>query len=137
MFWIKANSFFFYQGFLSQTLTIHRTAREGKGRNHLLFHFTTSTCSRTLRHLFATLQARWLSRIFNRNVCVYQTAATWNLRSYRITIWLIDKWCNNCLFTWWVDSRFLLQLFNMGDWGIWTRINYHACITSKPTNHVG
>ena len=24
---------------------------------------------------------------------------------------LIDWWCNVCLFTWWIDSRFLLQRF--------------------------
>ena len=28
-----------------------------------------------------------------------------------ITIWLVDWWCNVCLFTWWSDSRFLLQRF--------------------------
>ena len=60
------NEFFFSS---SQTLTIYRTAGD-----HLLFHSTISTRSRTLRHLFATLHVRWLSRIFNRNVCVYQTA---------------------------------------------------------------
>ena len=49
--------FFFYQGFLSQTRTTHRTAGEGGG-DHLLFHSTTSTHSRTFRHLFATLHAR-------------------------------------------------------------------------------
>ena len=80
--------FFFYQDFLSRTLTTHRTA--GEGRAHLLFHSTSSTRSRTFRHLFATLHVRWLSRIFNRNACVYQTATRWDLPPYRITIWLID-----------------------------------------------
>ena len=86
--------------------------QQGKGENHLSFHSTTSTRSRTLRHLFATLHVRWLSRIFNRNVCIYQTATRWNLPPYRITIWRIDWWCNVCLFTWWVHSRFLLQQFD-------------------------
>ena len=54
---------------------------------------------------------RWVSRIFNRNGCVYQTATQWDLPPYRITIWLIDWWCNVCLFTWWVGSRFLLKQF--------------------------
>ena len=67
------------------------------GGDNLLFHSTTSTCSRTLRHLFATLHVRWLSRIFNRNACVYQTATRWDLPPYRITIWAIDWWCNVCL----------------------------------------
>ena len=48
--------FLFCQGFLSQTLTIHRT--EEKGGDHLLFHSTTSTRRRTLRHLFPTLHVR-------------------------------------------------------------------------------
>ena len=126
--------FFFYQGFLSQTLTIDRTAREG--RDHLLFHSTTSTRLRTLKHLFATLHLRWLSRIFNRNACVYQTATQWALPPNRITIWLIDCWCNACLFTWWIDSRFLLQRFDMGNRWIWTRIDYHPCITSEQTDQV-
>ena len=66
------------------------TGQQGKGGDHLLFHSTTSTRSRTLRHLFATLHVRWLSRIFNRNACVYQTATRWDLPPYQITIWLID-----------------------------------------------
>ena len=78
----------------------------------------------TLRHLFATLHVRWLSRIFNRNACVYQTATRWDLPPYRFTIWVIDWLCNICLFTWWVDIRFLLlQWFDIGNRWIWTRIN--------------
>ena len=84
------------------------TGQQGKGGDHRLFHSSTSTRSRTFRHLFATLHVRWLSRIFNRNACVYKTATRWDLPPYRITIWLIDWWCNVCLFTWWIDSRFLL-----------------------------
>ena len=98
---------FFYQGFLSQTLTIHRT-QQGKEGDHLLFLSTTSTRPQTLRHLFATLHVRWLSRIFNRNACVYQIATRWDLPPYRITIWLINWWCNICLFTWWIVSRFFV-----------------------------
>ena len=103
----QSAKFFFYQGFLSQTLTIHRTAGEERGPSFIpLYH-----CSRTLRHLFATLHVRWLSRIFNRNACAYQTATWWDLPPYQINIWLIDWWCNVCLFTWWIDSRILLQRF--------------------------
>ena len=97
----------------------------------LLFHSTTSIRWRTLKHLFATLHVRWLSRIFNHNAWVYQTTTRWDLPPYRITIWFIDWWCNVSLFTWWIDSLFLLQRFDMGNWWIWTRINYHPCITSK------
>ena len=82
-------SFFFYQGFLSRALTTHKTAEEGRG-DHLLFHPTTSTRSRTFKHLFATLHVRWLSHISHRNACIYQTATRWDLPPNRITIWLID-----------------------------------------------
>ena len=58
------------------------------------------------------------------------------LPPYLITIWLIDQWCNVCLFTWWFDSRFLLQQFDKGNQWIWTPINYHPCIASKLTNQV-
>ena len=50
--------FFYYQGFLHKHWRF--TGQQGKGGDHLLFHSTTSTRSRTLRHLFATLHVRWL-----------------------------------------------------------------------------
>ena len=110
---------FFFDSWKSDTWSLfsiriffHRhwrfTGQLGKRGNHLLFHPTTSTRSQTLRHLFATLFVRWLSRIFNRNACVYQAATRWDLPPYWITIWLIDWWCNIYLFIWWIDSRFLL-----------------------------
>ena len=68
------------------------TGQQGKGgEDHLLFHSTTSTHSRTFTHLFATLHVRWLSQIFNRNACNYQTATRWDLPPYRFLIWLIDN----------------------------------------------
>ena len=124
--------FFFYHGFLHRGWRF--SGQQGKRRDHLLFHSTTPTHSRTLRHVFATLYVRWVSRIFNRNACVYQTATRWDLPPYQITIWVIDWWCNVCLFTWWIDTRFLLQRFDIGSRWIWTRIEYHPCITSEPTN---
>ena len=91
------------------------TVQQGKGGGNFLFHSTTSTRSRTFRHLFETLHARWLSHIFNRNACIYQTAT----RKYCTTLsnyHLIDWWCNVCisLFTWWFDTRFLLQQSRYG-----------------------
>ena len=80
--------FFFYQSFLSRILATHST--QGKGGDLLLCLSTTSTRSRTFRHLFATLHVRWLSHIFNRNACIYQTATRWDLPPYWIAIWLID-----------------------------------------------
>ena len=48
--------------FFSIKVFCHRhcrlTGQQGKGGDHLLFHSTTSTRSRTLRHLFATLHVR-------------------------------------------------------------------------------
>ena len=74
------------------------TGQQGKGGDHLLFHSTTSTRSRTFRHSFATLHVRWLSHIFNRTTCIYQTATQWDLPPYRITIWLTDvMWIFACL----------------------------------------
>ena len=70
--WLTKQVFFFYQSFLHRHWKF--TGQQGKGEDHLLFHSSTSTRSRTLRHLFATLHVRWLSRIFNRNTCIYQAA---------------------------------------------------------------
>ena len=126
--------FFFYQGFLHRQWRF--TGQQRKGGDHLLFHSTTSTRSQTLRHLYATLHVRWLSRIFNRNACVYQTATRWDLPPYRVTIWVIDWWCNVCLFTWSIDTRLLLQRIGIENRWIWTRIEYHPWVTNEPTNQV-
>ena len=65
--------FFFLSGFSFMDTDDSQDSRGREGDN-FLFHSTTSTRLRTLRHLFATLHVRWLSRNFNRNACVYQTA---------------------------------------------------------------
>ena len=78
------------------------TGQQGKGGDS-----TTSTRSRTFRHLVATLHVRWLSHIFNRTACIYQAATRWDLPPYRITKWLIhDVTLSFCLFTRWFDSSF-------------------------------
>ena len=101
-------TFFYLSGFSFLTLTIPRTTGEGRGTSFIpLYHFHPLTNIET----FATLHVRWLSCIFNRNACVYQTATQWDLPPYAIKIWLVDWWCNVCLFTWWIDSRFLLLQF--------------------------
>ena len=111
--------------------------QQGKVGGHLLFHSTSSTCLRTFRHLFATLYVRWLSHIFNRTACVYQTATRWDLPPCRITIWLIDdvKFVLVCL----LDDLILGFCYSNLDMGNrWTRtcIDYHPCIVSEPTNQV-
>ena len=95
-------NFFFYEGFLHRNWRF--AGQQGKRGDSFLFQSTTSTRWRTLRHLFATLHVRWLSRTFNCNACVYQTATRWDLAPYRITIWVIDWQCN----VWWIDTKLLL-----------------------------
>ena len=124
-------SFFFYQGFLHRHWRF--TGQQGKRGDYLLFHSITSTRSWTFRHLLASLHVRWLSRIFNCNAYVYQTAARWDLPPL-IVIWVIDWWCNVCLFTWWIDTWFLLPRFDIGNRWIWTRIGYHPCHKLRVTN---
>ena len=102
--------FFFYQGFLHRHWRF--TGHQRKGGGYLLFHYTTSTHSLKLRHLFATLHVRWLSCIFNCSACAYQTATRWDLPPSRITISVIDWWCNVYLFIWWIDTGFLLQRYD-------------------------
>ena len=133
---IKTMKDFLLSGFFFTDID---NSQDSKGREGImfLFHSTTSTRSRTFRHFFATLHVRWLSRFFNRNACVYQTATRWDFPPYRITIWLIDDvTLSFCLFTWWFDCRFLLQQFETGNRWIRTLIDYHPCITSEPANQV-
>ena len=101
--------FLFYQGFF---FTDADDLQDSRGREGtLLFYSTPSTRSRTFRHLFVTLDVKWLSRIFCRNACIYQTATRWYLPPYWITIWLIDWlidwWCNVCLLVCLLDDLIL------------------------------
>ena len=126
--------FFFLSGFSSQTLTIHRTEGEGRAPSFIpLYHFHPLTNIETFICNFA---CEMTTRTFNRNTYVYQTATRWDLPPYRIIMWLIDWWRIVCLFTWWIDTRFLLQRFDIGNRWIWTRIDYHPYITIEPTNKV-
>ena len=112
------------------------TGQQGKGRDHLLFHSTTFTRSRTFRHLIATLHVRWLSHIFNCIACIYQTATRWDLPPHRITIWLIDDWTSSFCLRDDLILASLLQQFETGNRWIRTRIDHHPCITSETTNQV-
>ena len=93
----------FYQGFLYRHWRF--TGQQGKGGDRLLFHSTTSTRSRALRHLFATLHVRWLSRIFNTRLLLDEIYHLVELPFE----WLIDWWYNVCFFTWWIVTKFLLS----------------------------
>ena len=135
MFSIKDFFFFFFFS-IWVFFTDTDDSQDSREREETIFYSSLPLPPRTLRNLFATLHLRWLSRIFNRNACVFQTATRWDLPPYRITIWVVDWGCNVCLFTWWIDIRFLLQWLDIGNPWIWTRIVYHPCITCKPTNQV-
>ena len=82
--------------------------RRGNGGDHLLFHSTTSAHWWKFRHLLVTLHVRWLSHIFDRAACLYQTATRWYLPPLPP-----DRWwkVNFYLFTWWFGTRFVLQQF--------------------------
>ena len=99
-----------------------------------LYHFQPLT---NIQRFFATLHMRWLLRAFNRNACVYQAATRWDLPPSRIPIWLVDWWCNVCLFTWWFDSRLLLQRFDIGNRWIWTCIGSPPYITRERLTKCG
>ena len=101
-FYVVFSGFFFHQVFFHGHWRL--TGQQGKGGEHLLFHSTTSTLSRTFRYFFTTLQVRWLSHIFNRTACIYQTATRWDLPPYRINIWLIH---DVMFFVWLLDDLIL------------------------------
>ena len=53
------------------------------------------------------------------------------LSNYHLIDWLMMQ----CLFVYLKNWFYvLLQQFDMENWCIWTRIDYHPCITSKRTN---
>ena len=119
--------FFFYQDFLSRTLTTHRTAGEGRGP---FFISTNSTRSPTFKHLFATFM--WDDYHIFTKLLLDEI-----LPPYRITVWLIDAvkfvlvYLLNDLILGFCDS-------NLDTGNQWTRarIDYHPCATSEPTNQV-
>ena len=80
------------------------------------------------RYLFATLHVRWRTHIFNRNASIYRLIEL-------LFNWLMMWCCLSfvCLLIWfWV----LLQLLDVRNRWISTRVDYHPCITSEPTNQV-
>ena len=112
--------------------------QNSRRRERTIFYSTTTfTRSRTFRYLFATLHVRRLSRISNRNTCIYQAATRWDLPSCRITIWFIDD--VTLIFVCLLDDlilAFLLQQFKIGNQWTQTRIDYHRCITSEQTSQL-
>ena len=92
-YWSNIQTYFaFCQGFRQGFFHTHwrLTGQQGKGKDHLLLHSTTSAWSQIFRHSLAALHVRWLSRILNRIDCIYQTVTQWNLPPKWITISLIN-----------------------------------------------
>ena len=87
---VTVTVFFFFSFFFSISVFLHGhwrlTGQQRKGEEYTLFHSTTSTLSRTFRHLFATFHVRWLSHIFDRIACIYHTATRWDFPLHRITV---------------------------------------------------
>ena len=109
-YWIEnLHLFFFYQGFLSRTLTTHRTAGEGRGPSFIpLYHFHPLTNIQILQHL---------------QLCMWDDYHIFLIASLAFTRLLLDEiyhlmelpfWLNDdmtlsvCLFTWWFDSSFFV-----------------------------
>ena len=65
------------------------------------FLSTNSTFSRTVRHLFATLNLKWPARIFNCTACSYQTVTQWDL-STSVNQYLTECYC---ILGCWFNSR--------------------------------
>ena len=128
--------------FFSIRVFFHRhwrlTGQQGKGGDHFLFHSTTSTRSRTFRHLFATLHVRWQSHTFSRNACILPDR--YSLRFSLLIELPFDWWCEVCVFSLFLPDDLVLDFCysNLGSGNRWTRarIDHHPCITSEPTNQV-
>ena len=103
---LKEIVFFFYQGFSTYT----NDSQDSRGREGTFFYSTLPLPS-AHEHSDIYLQfCKWddLWLVFDHSTCVYQTFTRWDLPPYWITIWLIDWWCNFCLFTWWFDSWYFV-----------------------------
>ena len=124
--------FCFFQGFVSRTLTTHRTAGEGTGPFFIpLYHFHPLTKIQTFSiwndyHIFL-ISTLVFTRLLLDEI----------LPPYRITIWLIDdvQFVLVCLLG---DLILGFCYSNLYTGNRWTRtcIDYHPCITSEPTNQV-
>ena len=68
------------------------TGQQDNGGDHCLFRSTTSTCSQTFRHLFATLDARWL-HVFLEYVLTWE--AKWTHTGLEISNQRENKFCSH------------------------------------------
>ena len=83
------------------TFTHTNNARNaGDGNGASLFLSTTSTHSRTFRHLFAGLQLTWLPRILDFSTCNYQAVTQRDLSTlgnkhfiWKLTVFILSILC--------------------------------------------
>ena len=68
-----------------------------RGRKRAIL-YSTLQLPPAQEHWNIYLDVTWLSHIFNRIACIYQTATRWDLPPYRITISLTDDVMLNLLF---------------------------------------
>ena len=102
--------FFFLSGFC---FTDTDDSQDSRGREGIIFY---STLPLPLAHeqsdIYLQLCMWYDYHIFLIATLVFTRLLLDDiLPPYRITIYLIDWWCEVCfsLFTWWFDTRFLLQ----------------------------
>ena len=115
----KLENCFFPTGF---SLTDTDDSQDSKGRQETIFYFTLPLPSaHEHSEIYLQLCMWWLSRIFNRNSCAYQTATRWDLPPYWITILLIDDVTLSFCLRDDLILAFLLQQFETGNRWIWTR----------------
>ena len=127
--------FFFLSGF---SFTDTDDSQDSKGREGTTFYYTLPLPP-THEHWDIYLQlCMWDDyHVFLIGTLVFTRLLVDEIyHLIELPFWVIDWWCNVCLFTWWIDSRILLERFDIGNRWIWTRIDYHSCITSEPTNQV-
>ena len=101
----RSSSFFFYQGFLSQTIATHRAAREGREPSFIsLYHLQPLTNIQTfICHFACEITITYFSshRLYLPDF--YSTRFT-TLSNYYLIDWSCDV--GFCLFTCWIASSF-------------------------------
>ena len=124
-------TFYCYQGFLSQTLTIHRT--EGT------IVYSTPPLLSAHGHWDIYLQ-----------LCMWNDYHIFLIATLVFTRLLLDEIYHliELPFDWLIDDAMFVCVldelilgfcycdFDIGNRFIWTNIDYHPCITSEPTNEV-
>ena len=127
-------NFFFYQGFLSWTLTTHRTPGEERTPSLIPFyHFHSLTNIQTVICNFACV----MTIIFLMAPLVFTRLLLdeiYHLLELPLD-WLM-MWQYFLFVYVWNDLAFLLMEFETRNRWAWSRIDYHPCIISELTNQV-